>query len=77
MSALKMGRRINAVLEAVDDLQDELPVDRVRPRARLDDIRDQLVLLALDLGLSINPAKPKLTETKPDGEADRPAGQTG
>lgn len=77
MSALKMGRRINAVLEAVDDLQDELPVDRIRPRARLDDIRDQLVLLALDLGLSINPAKPKPTETKPDGEADRPAGQTG
>ena len=75
--SLKMGRRINAVLEAVDDLQDELPVDRIRPRARLDDIRDQLVLLALDLGLTINPVKPKPAETKPDGEADRPQGQTG
>lgn len=55
MDRTELGQKLNSVLENVDLIQDGL--DSERHRRRIDVVRDQLVLLALDMGLPVVPAK--------------------
>jgi hypothetical protein len=64
MTRGEVGKSLNTVLETIDALQDRFK-GRAKVNARLDTIRDHVVLLALDLGLPVQPIK---EEKKPDVE---------
>jgi hypothetical protein len=63
----EMISTLNVLLATVDNIQESFPQRQGRPHERLNIIRDQLALLALDLGLPIQPIK---EEKKSD---ERPA----
>ena len=69
MTRGEAGSHLNAIMKAIDTMQSTFrdPDFHGNPKVhdRLDAIRDQVVLLALDLRLPVQPAK-----EKSDGEAD-------
>lgn len=72
MTRGEAGKKLNAILETVDELQGSLPVGLPgRHRERINTIRDQVMLLALDLKLPLQP------QEKDDAEGERRPGSTG
>ncbi len=76
MTRGEAGKHLNAIMVAIDALQATFRNANFRgsPRVheRINTIRDQVVLLALDLRLPIQPV-----EEKVDGDTDRHPGETG
>lgn len=73
MTRSEAGKRLNSILETVDDMQEALPIALPgRHRERLNAIRDQVMLLALDLKLPIQPVK-----ENGNAESERQPGEAG
>lgn len=53
----ELNKRLRAMLDIVKEAQSNLPIASA-PQARFDAIRDQLLLIALDVGLPVQPARP-------------------
>jgi len=71
MTRKELGLKLNAVFEVLDSIDQS--VGSLRVKSRLNIIRDQVILIALDLNLPVQPVK----EEKSDGEGERPEGSTG
>lgn len=73
MTKGEAGKNLNAMLELVDALSVGLSnLSNSRTHGRLNTIRDQVMLLALDLGLPIQPVVEKA-----DVQAERRPGDPG
>lgn len=75
MTRGEAGKKLNTILEAVDAFQAALPVALPgRHRERLNAIRDQVMLLALDLRLPVQPVEEKQDELAVRKPEDSQAG---
>ena len=70
MTRGEAGKRLNAIFEALDAVQDGIRGKQVSSRCkeRINAIRDQVVLLALDLRLPVAPLAEK-TDAGDPGQA--------
>lgn len=72
MTRGEAGKKLNAIIEALDEFQAALAVGTPgRHRERLNAMRDQVMLLALDLKLPLQP------QEKDDAEGERRPGTAG
>lgn len=72
MKKVALGQHLNVIMEAVDKIAEAIG-HGPRVKERVNIIRDQVVLLALDAGLPVQP----VPEKKSDGESERRPGEAG